>query len=382
MSGKLKLALIPIIITLSLVISTIGCFPFSSETQTDNELDIELLNEAYKVIQDNYVDQSKLDEVTLTEGAIKGMVEALDDRHTAYLTKEMVDFSKSMMSGQFEGIGASITLNEVGRIVVIAPLAGSPAEKAGIQADDLILEIDGESTEGMSTYEAALLVRGPKGTTVSLTVLHKGDAAPVILEITRDEIKTNSVFFEMKGDIAYLQITEFTERTEEELVPVLEIISQNGTKGIIIDLRGNPGGIVDVVVNTASHFLDIGEILKIVYRDGHSNTYMSQDVTPKLDLPMVVLVDENSASSSEVFAGAMQDRERAVIAGQQTYGKGSVNILAELSDGSGIYITIARWYTPSGHLIEGEGIRPDYLLDMDTIDAIQWAIDYLHNNMS
>lgn len=184
----------------------------------------------------------------------------------------------------------------------------------------------------------------------------------------------------MKNDIAYIKITQFTERTDDELIPYLKTISQNGAKGIIIDLRSNPGGILDIVVSNASHFLKEGSVVHVVDRNGNKTTSSVKNVTPKiLDLPMVVLVDSHSASGSEVLSGALQDYGRALIVGTKTYGKGSVNTLLRLSDGSAIYITIARWQTPNGHLIEGKGIAPDQVLDFEKVNGIQWAIDYLHS---
>jgi carboxyl-terminal processing protease len=230
----------------------------------------------------------------------------------------------------------------------------------------------------MSTTDAVMLILGPKGTPVKLTVLHKDDTQPITLEIIRAEIKLPTVRFEMKGEYAYITITNFTERTDDELIPVLVVLSNQGARGIILDLRRNPGGILATVVRNASHFLKDGIVVSVVYRDGHKETSSVKGVSPRIDLPMVVLVDQYSASGSEVLAGALQDHKRAVIAGQKTYGKGSVNTLERLSDGSGIYITIARWQTPNGNLIEGKGIEPDQQVDFEKVDGIQWAIDYLN----
>ena len=385
MSRKLKIVVISIVLLLSLTLAFIGGCNFSLlkpiTTQTTTEgINYDLIKEALNVINNYYVDPTKLDNKTLTEGAIKGMVDAINDPYSTYMSKEQVDIASSDFQGQFGGIGATVGVDESGRVIIIAPIAGSPADKAGIKPGDIVLEIDGKSTSGLTSTDAVALVRGPKGTTVKLTVLHANTTESVVIEIVRAEISLTSVYFEMKGDIAYIQITQFTERTDKELIPCLNTISQNGAKGIIIDLRSNPGGILDTVVSNASHFLKDGAVVHVVDRDGKKTTYYVENVTPKiLDLPMVVLVDSYSASASEIFSGALQDYGRALIAGTTTYGKGSVNVLASLSDGSGIYITIGRWQTPNGHLIEGQGIQPDEVLDFEKVDGIQWAIDYLHN---
>jgi carboxyl-terminal processing protease len=231
----------------------------------------------------------------------------------------------------------------------------------------------------MGLFEVILKVRGPKGTSVSLLVLHPDETEPVEIEIIRDEITVESVGFEMKDDIAYIRIHEFNERTNEELSPVLEAINAANASGIIIDLRSNPGGLLSTVVDVTSRFLDEG-LLVVSIRDNEGNLekFKADNQRITTDLPMVVLVDSFSASGSEVLAGALQDHDRATIAGSTTYGKGSVNYLQQLADGSGIYITAARWLTPNGNLIEGEGIAPDVELELVGDEAIQWAIDFLH----
>ncbi|MBA7691463.1 putative CtpA-like serine protease [subsurface metagenome] len=188
-----------------------------------------------------------------------------------------------------------------------------------------------------------------------------------------------SVYFEMRGDIAYINITYFSERTNEELSPVLQSITQEAATGIILDLRSNPGGLLQTVVDVASRFLNKGIVVDVVDNQGEHTTSAVKPEGATTDLSLVVLVDSYSASGSEVLAGALQDYARATIAGTRTYGKGSVNILHQLKDGSGLYLTTARWFTPSGRPIEGEGIAPDYELDLEGEDAIQWAIDYLKN---
>ncbi len=337
------------------------------------------VEQAWNIILDDYVEKDRIDADQLSQAAIEGMLELLDDPYTTYLDKESYQFSFGDLEGKFEGIGAVITVDDNDQIVVVAPIMGAPAAEAGIRPGDTILEVDGVSTSGMGLYEVILDVRGPKGTSVSLLILHSGETEPVEIEIVRDEIEVDSVFLEMQGDIAYIQISEFNERTNEELSPVLEAVDAANTTGIILDLRSNPGGLLKTVVDVTSRFVDEG-LLVVSIRDNEGNMEElkanKQQVTT--DLPMVVLVDSFSASGSEVVSGALQDYGRAIIVGSTTYGKGSVNYLQQLADGSGIYITAARWLTPNGNLIEGEGIVPDVELELEGYEAVQWAIDFLH----
>jgi len=333
-----------------------------------------IVAEVWETIFQEYVEKDGLDVDVLRQGAIKGMLEALDDPYTAYLDAEDYQLSRDDLAGRLEGVGALITMRDE-QLMIIAPIADSPADKAGIRAGDRVLAVDGQPTAEMSLPEAVLLIRGPEGTVVRLLVLHQGEVEPEEIEIVRAEIEAISVRFEMRGDIAYVRITDFSQRTDDELSLVLDSLAAEEAAGIILDLRSNPGGLLRTVVDVASRFLTEGVIVDVVDNQGNHDTMSVRHRRVTTDLPMVVLVDGFSASGSEVLAGALQAHARATIAGSRTFGKGSVNILHELADGSGLYITIARWLTPDGRLIEGEGIPPDYELEGE--DAIQWALDYL-----
>ncbi len=374
MSKKIKITVITLLLVVSLALSFgAGCV-FSRQTAPSQGMDV--IEQAWGFIFSDYVDREKLDTTTLSQAAIKGMVEALDDPYTSYLDAETYQLSLSSLEGKFEGIGTHIAIRNE-QLTIIAPIADSPAARAGIKAGDIVLEIDGRSTSGMSLDEAALTIRGPKGTSVTLLVLHQGETEPVEIEIVRAEIEVSSVRFEMREDIAYIRITQFSVRTDEELYPVLQSITQEAATGIILDLRSNPGGPLETAVDVASHFLKEGVVVNVVDNEGNRTIHEVRPDALATDLPLIILVDGYSASGSEVLVGALQDYERATIAGTKTFGKGSVNILRQLKDGSGLYITSGRWLTPNGRLIEGEGLYPDYELELEGEDAIEWAIDYL-----
>ena len=376
MSKTTKIIITALLSVVLLALSFGGGYALASRNQPSLGQGLDVVEQAWNLIFYDYVEKDRLAPSTLSQAAIKGMLEALDDPYTSYLDAETYQLSLSSLKGKFEGIGAYIGIEDE-QLIIIAPIPDSPAAEAGIRAGDKILEINGESTSDMSLAEAALNIQGPKGTPVSLLILHKGETGPEEIEIVRAEIELPSVRFEMRGDIAYIKIAYFSERTSEELSPVLQTITREAATGIILDLRTNPGGLLQTAVDVASRFLKDGVVVNVVDNQGKHTALSVKPKGVTTDLPLVVLVNSYSASGSEVLAGALQDYARGTIAGTRTYGKGSVNVLHQLKDGSGLYITTARWLTPHGRLIEGEGLVPDYELELTGEEAIQWAIDYL-----
>ena len=381
MPKAIRIMVVTLLLGASLALSFGAGCALGTSAPPNEDLGLDVVKEAWDIIFQDYVDRDKIDASTLSQAAIKGMVEALDDPYTSYLDAETYQLALSSLEGKFEGIGAYIGVSDEQQIIM-TPIPDSPAAKAGIRAGDIILEINSKSTSGMSLAETVLSIRGAKGTSVRLLILHQGETNPEEIEIVRAEIELPSVHFEMREDIGYINITYFSERTSEELSPVLQSITQEAAAGIILDLRSNSGGLLEAVVDVASYFLTEGIVVKVVDNQGK---YTHLTVKPNgvaTDLPLVVLVDSYTASGSEILAGALQDYARATVAGTTTYGKGSVNILHQLKDGSGLYITTARWLTPNEHLIEGKGIEPDpgCELELEGEDAIGWAIDYLKSN--
>ena len=296
----------------------------------------------------------------LNKAAIDGMLGVLDDPYSGFLGADEYKLYMDSFQGKFEGIGARVTAED-GRIVITEPLEGSPAEKAGIRPGDIILEVDGSSTAGWSVMQAGLRIRGPKESSVELLILHQDENEPVLINIVRGVIPLDSVNWEVLGNsTAYIRIFSFTETTHRDLEDALNGIKKSGGPGIILDLRDNPGGLLSSTVAVASEFLDEGLVLYSKDGDGDRIDYKVQPSGLATDIPLVVLVNYLSASGSEVLAAALQDHGRAVLIGTRTYGKGSVNLPTQLSDGSGLYFTIRRWYSPHGHLIEGKGLNPDF----------------------
>lgn len=382
-----KRSLLPTLLVVVLIILSFGAgFAYSQLlTGAAPELPAEFnaLGEAWELLSEDYVNKDALDPEELSRGAIEGMLEALGDPYTSYLESYQVAWSD--LEGSFEGIGAIVSMED-GELTVVSPIAGGPAERQGVRSGDKILEVDGEPTSEMNLMEAVLKVRGDKGTTVTLLILHQGETTPVAIEIVREEIKLDSVYLDMlPDDIAHIQITHFAERTPVELTSALNSALQSDAWGIILDLRGNPGGLLDVVVDVANEFLDGGIILYAADGEGDIiEDFPASSGGLATDLPLIVLVDGGSASGSEVLAGALQDHERATLIGTITYGKGSVNILHELSDGSALYVTTARWLTPDLHLIEGVGLTPDIEVEITAEDIasgqdpqLESAIEYL-----
>jgi carboxyl-terminal processing protease len=378
MSKKYKYALYITVAIVVLAITFDMGYVLGGGLQRHSDDGLPVVDEAWNVIVDNYVEPDSINTDNMSRSAIRGMMAALNDPYSAYLEADTYQLFQSDLRGTFEGIGAQINLNKEGQPQIVAPLENSPAQKAGIKTGDIILAVDGQSTAGKSLTEVVLEIRGPAGTTVRLTILHQGETAPVDIEVVRARIETDTVSYEMKGDIGYLKISQFDTTTNDEVNAALQSILEQKATGIIIDLRSNTGGIVPVVVNVASHFIKDGVVLTLVDNMGDRD---SISVTPNgvfTDLPVVVLVDQYSASGAEVLAAALRDHNRATVAGVKTFGKGSYDTNISLQDGSSIYLTIGRWLRPNGQLIEGKGIEPDYVLTVTGDDEIQWAIDFLH----
>ncbi|MEK7872486.1 MAG: S41 family peptidase [Chloroflexota bacterium] len=321
--------------------------------------DFALVTEVWNVLQQDYVERNRLDSEKLTQGAVRGMIEALNDPYTAYIDPNSFRVDQESLRGSFEGIGAVVAVRE-GQIIIVSPFTSSPAEKAGVRPGDAILAINGQSTKGLSLQEAVLKIRGARGTSVKITIRHAGEKESIDLQIVRADVRIETVSLNVPDDkLAVLRITQFNQRTDQEVRAALEEARRKDVKGIILDLRNNPGGLLDVTVNVASQFLKEGLVLYEVDNQGRRTDWPVQPGGLALGLPIVVLANQYSASGSEVLAGALQSAKRATLVGVKTFGKGSVNVIRSLSDGGGLYVTHARWYTPSGNLIEGKGLEPD-----------------------
>ncbi len=354
--------------------------PLEAPSEVPEEL--KAIWEAWALLVREHVDRENLDPADATAEAIRGIVRTLNDPHTHYVAPEAFEIQNQDLQGEFEGIGASVSMRLDGKLVVVAPIEGSPAKAAGIKPGDIILEVDGESIEGLSLLAAVSKIRGPRGSTVKLLVQHLGAIDPIVIEIIRGIIPLESVLLrsEPGEKIAHIRLTEFFADTADDLGKMLGEAQANGAEGLIIDVRDNPGGLLQSVIDVVNLFLDAEELdgdALVLYEIDANNRRTNFKVEKggvATDIPMVILANEFSASASEILAGALQDHERATIVGATTFGKGSVNILRRLSNGGGLVITFARWYTPLGRLIQDNGLEPDVEVtsrDRQTAETIQ-----------
>ena len=331
------------------------------------------LAEVWKLLQEEHIDGGSLDAEALSAGSIRGLLQALDDPYASFLNAEQYQVESQDFKGFFEGIGAHVSMRD-GQLVIIAPMQGSPAEKAGIRPGDEILAINGGSTAQITLLEAVSKIRGKKGTSVDLLVLHLNQPEPLTITVIRGVIPLDSVRLTMLADgVGHLRIFSFGDKTNEELEKALKEFKDAEGTGLVLDLRNNPGGLLRSVVDVAGQFLDDGLVLYEVNAQGERRDWDAESGGDGRDIPLVVLVNQFSASASEVLSGALMDHDRAEVIGVTTFGKGSVNTLRPLSDGSGVYFTIGRWYTPLGTLIEGEGITPAIIVDIppDSVKDVQ-----------
>ncbi|AZU63021.1 S41 family peptidase [Neobacillus mesonae] len=303
---------------------------------------------------------TKTDDQKLINGAINGMVEALDDPYSDYMSQEEAKSFHNTISSSFEGIGAEIQEKD-GHIVIVSPIKGSPAEKAGLKPNDVVLSVDGQILQGKSSTQAVMMIRGKKGTKVELSIKRPGQDNPITVPIIRDEIPIETVYGEMVDkEIAKVQITSFSSNTSKELVTTLNDLQKKGMKGLVLDLRQNPGGLLDQAVSISSMFVPKGKVIvKEEDRDGKITEIPSQNAGNP-DLPLVVLIDKGSASASEILAAAVKESAGVPLVGEKSFGKGTVQTTTDFKDGSNIKYTIAKWLTPDGNWIHKKGIEPDF----------------------
>jgi carboxyl-terminal processing protease len=325
--------------------------------------------EAWNIVHNQYVEQP-VDDQTLMQGAIRGMLEALGDEQTFYMEPELYQSESSSLQGQYEGIGAYVD-TDGDYLTIVSPIEGSPAQEAGLLPGDRVIAIDGEDMTGVAPEQARLKVLGPEGTTVTLTVAREGESEALKFVITRAQITIRSAEGKMlENGIGYVDINTFGERTTRELRDSLDQLLQQNPRGIIIDLRNNPGGYLTTAVEVTSEFVEDGVVLYEVYGDGHRDTHRVLGNGRATDIPLVVLINEGSASASEILAGALQDYGRAKLVGVKSYGKGSVQNWVPLSNNEGAArVTIAKWLTPHEQAIDNHvGLTPDVVVEMTQED--------------
>jgi carboxyl-terminal processing protease len=353
--------------------------PAAPQAAMNKELpkEFNVLNEAWAIVNSDYVDKTRIDPQKLGDGAVKGMIDALGDKFSVFVDPSSTKLESNQLSGKFTGIGAYVGLSKDRIIMISAPMDNSPAKEAGLKSGDLILKIDGVETRNMTITDAALKIQGPAGTSVTLQIFREAVDQPFDVKITRRQIDIQSVSAEMKDDILYIALRGFQQNSANDLIKALKDGVDKKATGIVLDLRNNPGGLLDSAVKVSSQFLDKGTVTKIVDNKGESSTLTVYGGGIATKLPVVVLINGGSASASEIVAGALQDYGRAKIIGQQSYGKGSVQMIRSLSDGSTIHITIARWYTPNGNQIDNVGIKPDIVSELQEDALVKLGIDTL-----
>ena len=365
---------------LIVLLAVVGCSGASlgsagpSQTGGDLPPNLAKLGEAYGILLEEHIDHEELDPEQLTDGAIRGLLTALDDPHASYLSAEQHAKEQEGYRGYFDGIGARVTLTDAG-LTVISPIPGAPAEAAGIRAGDIILAVDGAPIDHLTLIEAVNLIRGPRGTDVILLVRHADSVENESITVTRGRIPIDSTSFRMlEGSVAHLWVYGFSDTTEQEVRTALDQFRDAEGRGLVLDLRNNPGGLLAAVIDVADLFLDGGQVLYEIDAQGNRNDHNASAGGDATSIPMVVLVNQYSASASEILAGAIKVNGRASVLGETTFGKGSVNITRELSDGSAIYFTIRRWYLPDGTQIEGQGVTPNVEIATD-VQALPVALE-------
>ncbi len=323
--------------------------------------ELKTFSEVLNQVQKHYVDETKPKD--LIQGAIRGMLSTLDP-HSAYMTPEMYKEMQVETRGEFGGVGIQIGVKD-NRLAVIAPIEGTPAHRAGIKAGDFITKVNDDTTKDLTLMDAVQKMRGPKGSKVNLTIQRDGTSDPLVFTLVRDTIKIESVKSRVIDNLGYVRLTQFQEATGRDLSKAIKQFKEQKVQGTILDLRNNPGGLLTAAVDVSEQFLPSGKL--VVYtksREGKKDEWFAKSKDQLEDLPVIVLVNEGSASASEIVAGALQDYGRGLVVGTTSFGKGSVQTILALGDGSGLRLTTAKYYTPKGRSIQSTGITPDIVVKL------------------
>lgn len=338
----------------------------TNKTPPENiKVDFKLFWDTWDLLSQHYLEKKALDPEKLFYGAIQGMVAAVGDPYTVFLPPDQQKSTKEELEGSFNGVGIELGFNKDKRLVVVAPLNDTPAERGGIQAGDLILGIDDANTANITLPEAVNLIRGPRGSDVTLTIFRDGDGEAKDIKLTRETIVVRSVdvsFKDTKSNkkVAYIKLSRFGERTADEWNEGVTKVLSEGVSGVILDVRNNPGGFLDGAVYISSEFLESGDVVLQENSQGQRIPYKVNRQGKLLNLPLVVLINKGSASASEIVAGAMQDRKKALLVGEKSFGKGTIQEAKDLPGNTGIHITTAKWLTPSGRWVNStDGLDPD-----------------------
>ncbi|MEA1871532.1 MAG: S41 family peptidase [Candidatus Bipolaricaulota bacterium] len=350
--------------------------------QTDPNL-FHPLDQVYQTIKSYFYEPERIDDQQALYGAMEGLVEQLNDPYSEFLDPAAMEAFDDSLNGEFSGVGIEITLKD-GVLTVIAPLEGTPADKAGVRAGDQIIAIDGESTDGITLTEAAVKIRGEIGTTVTLTVLHT-DGSTEEIPIIRDTITVDSISSKLVNDgrIAYIRLSRFDNQVVVKLDTALNGFDFNVLDGVILDLRNNPGGLMNAAISVSSRFVDEGIVVSTKSRISGEQSYWSTgNILP--NLPLAVLINAGSASASEITAGAIRDHQMGVLIGEQSFGKGVIQQLFKYGDGAALKLTTGEYTTPLGHIVHEVGLTPDIVVteEEDPIDiAIAWIEEHVGERM-
>lgn len=340
----------------------------SSATSTDKAEQFKVFWEAWDLVEKEFYDRTAVNATEMTYGAIAGMLASLKDPHTAFASPSISSITDEDMKGSFDGIGVNVEMKD-GLVTVVTPIEGSPGEAAGIKPGDVIVKVDGRDTTTLPLLEVVALIRGPRDSVVELTLIRAGEPEPLVIRVKRAEIVVESVMAKMLDhDIAYVKLTSFAEPTADLLAKRLNELMAANPKGLILDLRNNPGGLLDAAVDVTSQFISEGVVLYQQSRDTEKMPHYAKSGGVATSIPMAVLINKGSASASEITAGALQDVGRAKLIGEPSFGKDTVQNVHRLSDNSTVRVTISKWLTPKEQPIHDTGLRPDIVVPLTEED--------------